>query len=74
VPQAELVLVKSGLPFSLLEALLYRPSLSGDPDQDGQGHRPGGVGIEERQVGGVGNLAAISSQCRGELVAASAHS
>ena len=58
VPEAELVLVKAGLPLSLLEALLYGPALPGDLDQDGQGHQGGGVAVEERQVGRVGDLAA----------------
>ena len=58
VPEAELMLVKSGLPFSLLEALLDGPPLAGDLDQDGQGHPAGRVAVEEGQVGGVGDLAA----------------
>jgi hypothetical protein len=58
VPEADLVLVKSGLPFSLLEALLHGPRLAGDLDQDGQGHQGGGVAVEEGQVSGIGDLAA----------------
>jgi len=72
VPEAELVLVKSGLPLALLEALLHGPPLAGDLDQDGQGHQSGGVAVEERQVSGI-VLRRISSQWRGELVATSAH-
>ena len=58
VPPAELVLVKAGLSLTLLEALLHGPAFPRDFDQDRQGHRPGGVAVEERQVIGVGDLAA----------------
>ena len=34
------MLVKPGLPLSLLVTLFHGPSFPGDQDQDGQGNRP----------------------------------
>ena len=49
-------------PLAQLEAFLYWPSLPGDPDQDGQGHRSAGgcLAVVERQVIGVGQAAAAN--------------
>ena len=75
VPQPDLVLIESGLPFCLLVAFFHRPSLPGHGDQSRAG-RPGagrGVAVEERQVSkGRERLRRISTQCRGEQVAAQA--
>src|SRR5690242_4941228 len=60
MPQPDLVAVEAGLPFALLVAFFYRPSLPRDLDQHGQGDRPAGwgVAVEERQLRWVGQAAA----------------
>jgi hypothetical protein len=60
MPQPDLVPVEAGLPLALLVAFLHWPSLAGDLDQRGQGHRParGAVAAEEGQVRRIGDAAA----------------
>ena len=56
VPEPDLVLIESGLPFCLLVTFFHRPSLPRHGEQDAQGYRAArrGVAVEEGQPERVG--------------------